>query len=123
MLIRSARCSSLYQRLKSGSLSAGTSHHTMSRPAPFLFFAISHLPRRPRGLREGAARGRVRLERAPETQLLADLAHGGQHFLAEEPDARARVGRAHEAVVRPEAHDRRPRLFEEAADLRDDRLR
>src|SRR5688572_25344350 len=111
MLRRSARCSSLYQRLKSGSLSAGTSHHTMSRPAPFFFFvAISHLPRRPRGLREGAAGGRIRFEWAPQAELLADLAHGGQHFLAEEPDARARVGRAHEAVVRPEAHDRRPRL-------------
>src|SRR5688500_16833997 len=114
MLSRSARCSSLYQRLKSGSLSAGTSHHTMSRPAPFFFFvAMSHLPGGTGRLRERPARGRVRLERAPQAQLLADLAHGGQDFLAEETDARTRVGGAHEAVARPEPHDGGPRLFEQ----------
>src|ERR1043166_9481306 len=42
MASRSARCSSLYQRLKSGSLSAGTSAHTINSPVP-LCFAIGVL--------------------------------------------------------------------------------
>ena len=67
---------------------------------------------------------RVRLERAPEAELLADLAHGGQHLLAEQPDA----GAACPALLtkpsaRPEAQDRRPRLLEEPAELRDHGLR
>src|SRR5262245_11216345 len=40
MARRSARCSSLYQRLNSFSLSAGTSHHTIKSPVPFFFTAI-----------------------------------------------------------------------------------
>src|SRR5437667_878408 len=83
------------------------------------------LPRagRPRRLREGAAHRCVGLERAPQAELLADLAQGGEHFLAEEADARARVLVGDEAVAGPEAHDRRPRLLQQAAELRDDRLR
>src|SRR5215470_3796922 len=34
--MRSARCSSLYQRLNSASLSAGTSAHTIKSPLPFI---------------------------------------------------------------------------------------
>src|SRR4030095_10973071 len=37
MASRSARCSSLYQRLKSASLSAGTSAQTISSPVPLPF--------------------------------------------------------------------------------------
>src|SRR5688500_1722510 len=121
MLSRSARCSSLYQRLKSGSLSAGTSHHTMSRPVPFFFVAMSHLVGGSGGLRKSAARGRVRLEGAPQAELLADLTDCREDFLTKEANAPARVLRAHEAVIRPESHDRRPRLFEEPANLRDHR--
>src|SRR5437667_3980043 len=76
-----------------------------------------------RGLREVDAGGRVGLERTPETELLADVAQRGQHFLAEETDARLRVRVGDEAVGRPEAHDRRPRLFEQPPQLRDHRLR
>src|SRR5436309_13328072 len=39
-----------------------------------------------RGLREVDAGGRVGLERAPEAELLADVAQRGQHFLAEETE-------------------------------------
>src|SRR5690349_5221961 len=42
--MRSARCSSLYQRLKSASLSAGTSAHTISSPVPFFAPAMAGLP-------------------------------------------------------------------------------
>src|SRR5215831_14072640 len=43
--MRSARCSSLYQRLNSASLSAGTSAHTMRSPVPFFACAIGDVPR------------------------------------------------------------------------------
>src|SRR5216683_7121114 len=65
---------------------------------------------------------RVGLERAQEAELLADLAHGGQHFEPEHPDALLRILVAHEAVARPEADDGRARLLEESAKLRDDRF-
>src|SRR3989442_104035 len=120
MLKRSAMCSSLYQRLNSFSLSAGTSHHTMRSPAPFLF-AISASCRFRRLGKRTTRRG-IRFERAPEPELLADLAHRGQHFFAHQADARARVLRADEAVARPESDDRRPRLLEQAAQLREDGL-
>src|SRR5687767_5313383 len=95
----------------------------MSRPAPFFFVAMSHLVGGSGGLRKGTARGRVRLERAPQAELLADLTDGRKHFLPEEANAAARVVGAHEAVIRPEPHDGRPRLFEEPANLRDHGLR
>src|SRR5215831_6814751 len=69
------------------------------------------------------AHGRLGFEGAQELELLAHLANGGQHLLAEELDARGGVGVAHEAVARPEAHDGRAGLLEEAAELRDHRLR
>src|SRR5215470_15145393 len=69
------------------------------------------------------AHGRLGFEGAQELELLAHLADGGQHLLAEELDARGGVGVAHEAVARPEAHDGRAGLLEEAAELRDHRLR
>src|SRR5205823_7527129 len=77
---------------------------------------------RQRRRREGPAHRGVGLERAPEAQLLADLAKCREHFLAEEPDARARVLMGHEPVAGPEAHDRRPRFLQQAAQLRDHRL-
>src|SRR5436309_7646576 len=76
-----------------------------------------------RGLREVDAGGRVGLERAPEAELLADVAQRGQHFLAEETDARRRVLVGDESVGPPEPHDRRPRLLEQPPQLRDHRLR
>src|SRR5207244_7440484 len=76
-----------------------------------------------RGLREVDAGGRVGLERAPEAELLADVAQRGQHFLAEQTDARLRVLVGDESVRGPEAHDRRPRLLEQPPQLRDHRLR
>src|SRR5215470_15266303 len=42
--MRSATCSSLYQRLKSASLSAGMSAHTIKRPVPFFAPAMAGLP-------------------------------------------------------------------------------
>src|SRR5215472_17341196 len=69
------------------------------------------------------AHGRLGFEGAQELELLAHLADGGQHLLAEELDARGGVGVAHEAVARPEAHDGGAGLFEEAAKLRNHRLR
>ena len=39
--MRSGRCSSLYQRLNSSSLSAGTSAHTIRSPVPFLAMSPS----------------------------------------------------------------------------------
>src|SRR5262252_2649958 len=69
------------------------------------------------------AHGRLGFEGAQELELLAHLADGGQHLLAEELDARGGVGVAHEAVARPEAHDGGARLLEEAAKLRNHRLR
>src|SRR5262250_1439792 len=69
------------------------------------------------------AHGRLGFEGAQELELLAHLADGGQHLLAEELDARGGVGVAHEAVARPEAHDGRAGLLEEAAELGDHRLR
>src|SRR5262244_4486244 len=42
--MRSARCSSLYQRLNSASLSAGTSAHTINSPVPFRGVAMPRLP-------------------------------------------------------------------------------
>src|SRR5438034_628384 len=47
----------------------------------------------------------------------------GQHFLPEQADARARVLVRDETVRRPEPHDRRPRLLEQAAQLRNHGLR
>src|SRR5262245_18951568 len=69
------------------------------------------------------AHGGLGLEGAQELELLADVAHRGQDFLAEELDARRGVRIAHEAVARPEAHDGGTRLLEEPAKLRDHRLR
>src|SRR5215813_4810603 len=68
--------------------------------------------RRPLALLD--AHGRLGLEGAQELQLLAHLAHGRQHLLAEELDAGDGVGVADEAVARPEAHDGGPRLLEAA---------
>src|SRR3989442_12964149 len=76
-----------------------------------------------RGLREVDAGGRVGLERAPEAELLADVAQRGQHFLAEETDARLRVLVGYEPVRRPEDHDRRQRLLVQPLQLWDHRLR
>src|SRR5207247_2708732 len=64
-----------------------------------------------RGLREVDAGGRVGLERAPEAELLADVAQRRQHFLAEAADARPRVLVGVESVGRPEPHDRRMHLI------------
>src|SRR5207247_11299469 len=74
-----------------------------------------------RGLREVDAGGRVGLERAPEAELLADVAQRGQHFLAEETDARLRVLVGDEYVGRPEPHDRRPSLLEQPPQISDQR--
>src|SRR5215510_3675631 len=42
--MRSATCSSLYQRLNSASLSAGISAHTINSPVPFRDVAMARLP-------------------------------------------------------------------------------
>src|SRR5215510_10533123 len=76
--------------------------------------------RRPLALLD--AHGRLGLEGTEELELLAHLAYGRQHFLAEELDAGDGVGVADEAVTRPEAHDGGPRLLEESAELRNHRL-
>src|SRR5437870_5741838 len=74
-------------------------------------------------LQEIDADRRVGLEWAPETELLADLTQGRQHLGAEQSDARLGVLAGHEAVGGPEPDDRRPRLFQQPAQLGDDRLR
>src|SRR5438552_7183428 len=74
-------------------------------------------------LQEIDADRRVGLEWAPETELLADLTQGRQHLGAEQSDARLGVLVGHEAVGGPEPDDRRPRLFQQPAQLGDDRLR
>src|SRR5690349_24179999 len=74
-------------------------------------------------LREIDAGGRVGLERAPEAELLADVAQRRQDLLAEQADARLRVLARDEAVGGPEADDRGPRLLQQAPQLRYDRLR
>src|SRR6266850_812418 len=51
-----------------------------------------------RRLREVDADRRVGLERAPQAELLADLAQGRQHLLAEQPDAGLGVLVGHEPV-------------------------
>src|ERR1043166_7843364 len=77
---------------------------------------------RPRGLREVDADGRVGLERAPEAELLAHLAHGRQHLAAEQLDAALAVRVGDEPVGGPEADDGRPRLLEQAPQLGQDGL-
>src|SRR5207237_577760 len=59
MASRSARCSSLYQRLNSASLSAGTSAHTISSPVPFFAVMV------------GPFRGRIVDQGTPECQRWA----------------------------------------------------
>src|SRR5262245_52346010 len=76
-----------------------------------------------RRLREIDAGGRVGLEGTPEAELLAHVAQRRQDFLTEQPDARLRVLVRDEAIRGPEADDRRARLFEQTAQLRDDGLR
>src|SRR5438552_12980623 len=66
---------------------------------------------------------RVGLERAPQAELLADLAHGRQHLGAEQPDARLGVVVGHEAVGGPEAEDGRARLLQQPPQLGNHRLR
>src|SRR5215831_7586134 len=92
-----------------------------TRPSNRMPSSSGRRGRRPFALSD--AHGRLGFEGAQELELLAHLADGGQHLLAEELDARGGVGVAHEAVARPEAHDGRAGLLEEAAELRDHCLR
>src|SRR6185503_7913173 len=84
---------------------------------------LGHCPRRPRRVLEVDADRRVGLERAPQAELLADVAERRQYFLPQQADARLGVLAGHEAVGGPEAHDGWPRLLEEPAQLGNDRLR
>src|SRR5712691_10413191 len=77
------------------------------------------LPSGPGRLGEREAHGGIGLERTPEPEILADFPHRGQHFLAEQPDARLRVLVADEPVAPPEAEDGRARLLEQAPELGD----
>src|SRR2546428_3331424 len=76
-----------------------------------------------RRLRERHADRRVGFEGAPESELFANLPERGQHFLTEEADTRLRVRGRDEPIRRPESEDGRPRLLEQAPELRDHRLR
>src|ERR671924_355278 len=60
---------------------------------------------RPGRLREVDADRRVGLERAPQPELLADLAHGRQHLGAEQANAGLGVLVGDEPVGGPEADD------------------
>src|SRR5712691_10550735 len=81
--------------------------------------AGSTLPSGPGRLGEREAHGGVRFERTPEPEILSDLPHGGQHFFAEQSDARLRICVADEPVAPPEAEDGRARLLEQAPELGD----
>src|ERR1051326_8579156 len=65
---------------------------------------------------------RIRLERISEPELLADLAHRRHDLLAYEADAGPRILVADGPVIAPDAVNARARLFEDAAQFRDDRL-
>src|SRR3989442_5681194 len=76
-----------------------------------------------RRLRERHADRRVGFEGAPESELFANLPERGQHFLTEEADTRLRVRGRDDPSRRPESEDGRPRLLEQAPELRDHGLR
>src|SRR5713226_8445828 len=78
---------------------------------------------RHRRLRERHADRRVGFEGTPEPELFANLPERGQHFLTEEADTRLRVRARDEPIRRPESEDGRPRLLEQAPELRDHGLR
>ena len=62
---------------------------------------------------------RLRIERAVEAELRADLADGGHHLGAEQLDAALGVLVADAAVVAPEREDAGPRFLEDHAQLGD----
>src|SRR5262252_2474681 len=95
----------------------------VARPIPLAAAVMSATRPSNRMPSSSGGGGRRGFEGAQELELLAHLADGGQHLLAEELDARGGVRVAHEAVARPEAHDGGARLLEEAAKLRNHRLR
>src|SRR5262249_28443906 len=96
---------------------------TSSKLPRRVFRALSGDASGQRGLLERVAYGRVRLERAPQAELLADLSDRREHFLAHQPDAPLRVLVLHEAVASPEADDGRACLLEQAPNLGDHGLR
>src|SRR5258707_7880044 len=65
---------------------------------------------------------RVRFERTLEVETFGDLADRREDLLAYELDAGERVFLAHLPVIAPQRQDARPRLFEDALQLGDDRL-